>query len=84
MLGSQGHMREFKLELTRQLPSGEKRPAPVCREYTIAQSLLLRWRKEFQDRGEAALTRRRLHSSMAVCSPTLWRAAATDARRFLR
>jgi transposase len=58
MLGARVHTREFKLELMRQLADGEKRPAQVCREYNLAQSLLLRWRKEFQDRGEAAFTPR--------------------------
>lgn len=56
MIGPRFHSREFKLALMRQLASGEKRPAQVCREHNIAQSLLLRWRKEYQERGEAAFT----------------------------
>lgn len=66
MLGSRVHTREFKLELMRQLTSGEKRPAQVCREYNIAQSLLLRWRKEFQDRGDAAFTARDVSPAQAL------------------
>jgi putative transposase len=30
------HSREFKLTLVRQLASGEKRPAQLCREHNLA------------------------------------------------
>jgi transposase len=48
------HSREFKLEIVRQIATGQKRPAQVCREYGLAESVLSRWRKEYQERGEAA------------------------------
>ena len=48
------HSREFKLAVVRQVVTGEKRPAQVCREHQLAESLLLRWRKEYDARGEAA------------------------------
>lgn len=48
------HSREFKLDVVRQVANGEKRPAQVCREHGLAESLLLRWRKEYDARGEAA------------------------------
>ena len=40
------HSREFKLEVVRQIASGQKRPAQTCREYGLADSVLSRWRKE--------------------------------------
>ena len=43
-----GHSREFKLEVTRQVVSGEKRPAQVCRVHNLANSVLDRWRKEYE------------------------------------
>ncbi len=46
--------REFKLSVVRQVASGEKRPAQVCREHGISEGLLLRWRREYEARGEAA------------------------------
>ncbi len=46
--------REFKLAAVHQVASGEKRPAQVCREHGIAEGLLLRWRREYEARGEAA------------------------------
>ncbi len=46
------HSREFKLALCRQIQSGEKRPAQICREHSLDQSVLARWRREFQERGE--------------------------------
>lgn len=38
----------------RQVATGQKRPAQACREYGLADSVLSRWRKEYQERGEAA------------------------------
>ena len=52
------HSREFKLEVCRQLDAGLKRPSQVCREHQLANSMLSRWRQEFQDRGEQAFTPR--------------------------
>ena len=48
--------RQFKLECVRQVATGQKRPAQICREHGLAQSVLLRWRKEYEARGEAAFT----------------------------
>jgi len=48
------HSRELKLTIVRQLASGEKRPAQVCREHNLAPSLVARWRQEYEIRGEAA------------------------------
>jgi transposase len=48
------HSREFKLAIARQLASGEKRPAQVCREHNLASSVVSRWRNEYEQRGEEA------------------------------
>jgi putative transposase len=48
--------REFKLEVVQQIASGAKRPAQVCREQQLAETVLLRWRREYAERGEAAFT----------------------------
>ena len=50
------HSREFKLDVVRQITTGQKRTAQVCREYGLADSVLSRWRKEYQERGEAAFS----------------------------
>ena len=50
------HSREFKLEVARQVTSGEKRPAQVCREHNVSNRVLDRWRKAYEQRGEAAFT----------------------------
>lgn len=52
------HSREFKLMVVRHVASGEKRPAQVCREHDLTERLLLRWRHEYEARGEAAFTPR--------------------------
>ncbi len=48
------HSRELKLEVVHLIATGEKRPAQICREYGLADSVLSRWRKEYQEKGEAA------------------------------
>jgi transposase len=48
--------REFKLAAVRQVVVNAQRPAQVCREHGIAEALLLRWRREYAERGEAAFT----------------------------
>src|SRR5688572_26397143 len=45
---------ECKLGVVRLVANGEKRPAEVCREHGLAERLLLRWRREYEARGEAA------------------------------
>lgn len=50
------HTRELKLEVCRQIATGEKRPAQICREHALSASLLTRWRKEYDARGEEAFT----------------------------
>lgn len=52
------HSREFKLEVVQQVTSGAKRPAQVCREYGLANSVLDRWRREVAERGETAFAPR--------------------------
>ena len=48
------HSRELKLTIVRQLASGEKRPAQICREHNLASSVVSRWRNEYNQRGEEA------------------------------
>lgn len=47
---------DMKRESCRQLVSGEKRLAQICREHGLAESVVIRWRKAYQQRGEQAFT----------------------------
>lgn len=58
--------REFKLGVVRQVGVAEQRPAQVCREHGLAEGLLLRWRREYADRGEAAFTPSEATSTAAL------------------
>ncbi len=60
------YSREFKLTVVRQLASGEKRPAQICREHTLANSLVSRWRQEYEARGEEAFSPKQLNESEAL------------------
>ena len=46
--------RDFKLAVVREISSGAKRPAQVCREHGLTDGVLHRWRQEYASRGEAA------------------------------
>ncbi|MGZ3616698.1 MAG: transposase [Ktedonobacteraceae bacterium] len=48
------HSREFKLTIVRQLVTGEKGPVQICREHQLASSMVDRWRKDYEERAEAA------------------------------
>lgn len=37
-----------------QVVTGGQRPAQVCREHGLAEGVLLRWRREVTERGDAA------------------------------
>lgn len=58
--------REFKLAVVRDVVNGEKRPAQACREHQLSEGLLLRWRKEYAARGEAAFTPAAADSATAL------------------
>jgi transposase len=60
------HTREFKLECVRKVATGQKRPAQICREHSLSQSVLLRWRREYEARGEAAFTEKQLSHTEAL------------------
>jgi transposase len=60
------HTREFKLQCCQQVATGQKRPAQICREHNLSESVLLRWRKEYDARGEAAFTDKQLSESEAL------------------
>jgi putative transposase len=60
--------REFKLRVLRQLASGEKRPAQVCGEHNLSQSMISRWRQEYEARGEEALRAKPLSESEALAA----------------
>jgi transposase len=42
--------------VVQQIASGAQRPAQVCREHQLAETVLLRGRREYEARGEAAFT----------------------------
>jgi transposase len=54
LMSGRVHSREVKLTIVRQLASGEKRPAQICREHNLAPSVVSRWRNEYDQRGDEA------------------------------
>ena len=52
------YTREFKLTIVRQLVSGEKRMAQLCREHNLAEVVVRRWRDQYESLGEAAWVKR--------------------------
>jgi transposase len=62
--------------VARQVVTGEKRPAQVCREHNLANSVLDRWRTEYEQRGEAAFTEKDLTEQEA------WERKIAELERF--
>lgn len=60
------HSRDLKLLVVRQIAIGEKWPAQVCREHGLTESLVLRWRREYETRGEAAFTLQEASGTVAA------------------
>jgi transposase-like protein len=52
--------REFKLDVCRQIESGEKRPGQISQTYGISPPQVSLWRSEFKARGENAFTPKQL------------------------
>lgn len=46
--------REFKLNLVRQLMSGEKRLSQICREHNRHENVVRRWKAQYDHEGESA------------------------------
>lgn len=57
--------REFKLAVVQQVESGA-RPAQVCREHGLAETVLWRWRREYAARGPAAFAPPAANSAEAM------------------
>ncbi len=66
MVRGRAFSRACKLTVVRQVVSGEKRPAQVCREHSLDERVLLRWRHEYEARGEAAFTPHELAAADAL------------------
>jgi len=47
---------EFKFRVVLEVLTGAKRPAEVCREHQICDSVLSRWRKQFLEQGAQVFT----------------------------
>jgi transposase len=48
------HTRDFKLMVAREIMRGERRPSQVCREHGLDHTMVLRWRREVETRGDDA------------------------------
>lgn len=46
--------REFKFAVVREVMRGEQRISQICRKHGIDERVVLRWRKEVAERGDAA------------------------------
>lgn len=46
--------REFKLQVVQQLVGGEKRLSQLCREHQLSETLVRRWKEQYEQDGEAA------------------------------
>lgn len=66
MVRRRTHSRDFKLMVIRQIASGEKRPAQICRQRASRLSARACSRQEYAARGEAAFTPKDLNAPDAL------------------
>jgi transposase-like protein len=58
--------REFKLQVARQVATGEQRLAQLCREHSLCQTLVRKWKHQYELFGDMAFP---LHNGGRVCLP---------------
>jgi transposase-like protein len=46
--------REFKLQVARQVSTGEQRLAQLCREHSLCQTLVRKWKQQYELFGDRA------------------------------
>jgi transposase-like protein len=71
--------REFKLQVIRQLKSGEKRLAQLCREHNLCQTLVRRWREQYEQKGENAWLDQQAGNGSHILADDKARIAALEA-----
>lgn len=68
-MGRRTFSREFKRQVARQVLSGEVRLAQVCREHSLCQTLVRKWRDQYRLFGELAWPEHQAHPSVAPAEP---------------
>jgi transposase-like protein len=63
--------REFKLSVARQLVSGQKRISQVCRENSLCESVVRRWKMQYDSSGEETWTQSARHSAVVAIASVL-------------
>ena len=58
--------REFKLQVARQVSTGEQRLAQLCREHSLCQTLVRKWKRQYELFGDMAWP---VHSGRRVSVP---------------
>ena len=71
--------REFKLQVVRQLVTGERSTAQVCREHDLCRTLVVRWREQYARDGEQAWLREQSTATVHVEADPQARIAALEA-----
>lgn len=71
--------REFKLQIARQLTTGEKRLAQLCREHDLCRTLVLRWKGQYDRDGENAWLAEQAGPTVHVDADPQARIAALEA-----
>jgi transposase-like protein len=62
--------RDFKLSIARQLVSGQKRLSQVCRENSLCETVVRRWKLQYERDGENAWTQAASTSTLSKTGKT--------------
>jgi transposase-like protein len=60
---------EFKRQVAREALSGEKRLSQICREHSLCQTVVRKWRNQYRLLGDLAWSNRNGHSPVPWVGP---------------
>ena len=69
-MGRRTFSREFKRRVAQEALAGEKSMAQLCREHSLCQTLVSRWRNQYRLFGELAWAEHNGHASGASVEPS--------------
>ena len=72
--------RDFKLSVARQLVSGQRRISQVCREHSLCESVVRRWKMQYESGGEETWTQSARRSAVVAAASVLDEQAVLTSR----
>jgi len=73
--------REYKLSIVKEMLRGEQTVAQICRDNNVGQNVVRRWKREYEEQGEAAWQNAPPGGDVVWTGPTTTATSALPASR---